>query len=253
MMIGARTGRKRPNTEHRYTVFQGRMEDRNQSIGIGVYSVPEAARLSRVSSQRVRRWVRGYEFVAPKKGRRRSPPVWQPEFGSAGDRVELSFRDMIEVRFVAYFLDQGVGWRTLREAATNAAQIIGDTHPFSTSKFKTDGRRIFLEYAERKREKKLLELANRQYNIPTVVEPYLYEGLEFDGPVVRWFPVRSRRIVIDPAIAFGQPTTSLEGVPTSILAQAVKAEGSIASAADWYQVDPKTVQEAVEFEKHLAA
>jgi hypothetical protein len=37
---------------------------------------------------------------------------------------------------------------------------------------------------------------------------------------MRWFPLKnSKRVVIDPAVAFGQPTIDPEGVPTIVLAR----------------------------------
>src|SRR3546814_15438946 len=58
------------------------------------------------------------------------------------------------------------------------------------------------------------------------------KGIEFspnDAPV-RWWPMGKRsHIVIDPLRAFGQPITNGEGVPTTILAEAVVAEGSVRS------------------------
>src|SRR6266404_3828839 len=46
-------------------------------IGVGLYTVPEASRLSRVSTGRIRRWLRGYSFTTP-SGRHLSPPVFPP-------------------------------------------------------------------------------------------------------------------------------------------------------------------------------
>ena len=43
-------------------------------IGLGLYTVPEASRLSRVSVGRIRRWLRGYTFTT-RTGPHKSPPV----------------------------------------------------------------------------------------------------------------------------------------------------------------------------------
>jgi uncharacterized protein (DUF433 family) len=48
--------------------------------------------------------------------------------------------------------------------------------------------------------------------------------------------------------SFGQPIVSREGVPTSILAQAFEIEQSVEVVADWYEVDPVSVQDAIAFE-----
>jgi uncharacterized protein (DUF433 family) len=160
----------------------------------------------------------------------------------------------MEVRFVQFFLGKGVSWKVLREAATYAAQVVDSAHPFSTFKFKTDGKRIFADFlAERSRS--ILDLSVKQYTFPSVIEPYLYAGLEFKGDdPARWFPVRqSRRIVIDPSVGFGQPTLNPEGVPTAILAHAAIIERSIERVAKWYSVPVPAVQAAVDYEQQLAA
>jgi len=231
------------------------MVDRKQSLlGMGIYSVPEASRLTGVSAQRIRRWLTGYTFKT-QKGVHASPPLWQRQIVSE-DSLALSFRDLLEVRFVNAFRQHGVRWKTLRIAAECAAEIIQDTHPFSTKKFKTDGRSIFADIVQDTGEKSLLDLAKSQYEFKQVVEPFLFEGLEFSEPgiqPVRWWPLpHSRRVVIDPERSFGRPIIAPESVPTEVLARAFRAEGSTEAVARWFMVDPKAVDDAVNFEKKLA-
>src|SRR5262245_60731080 len=110
----------------------------DQLIGVGIYTVSEAVWLTNVSPARIRRWMLGYDFQVGDK-KRSSAPVWTPDLPKIDDSLALSFRDLIEVRFVDYFLRHGVSWNMLREAAAYASQEVGSSHPFSTSKFKTDG------------------------------------------------------------------------------------------------------------------
>ncbi|HYO13020.1 MAG TPA: DUF433 domain-containing protein [Thermoanaerobaculia bacterium] len=211
-------------------------------LGVGIYTVPEAARLTRVKPARIRRWLSEDQA-------RTSLPVIE---GSPA----LSFRDLIEVRFVDSFRSHGVGWKVIRLAAERAAELLQDPHPFSTKRFRTDGSRIFAEIMANTGEELLLDLVQSQYGFTQILSPYLYEGLEFsdsDG-AIRWFPLAgSRRVVIDPTIAFGQPVVHPEAVPTGILAKAVQVEGSVGRVARWYMVDPQSVRDAVEYEERLAA
>jgi uncharacterized protein (DUF433 family) len=230
-------------------------QERQSVLGIGVYSVPEAARLTGVSAPRIRRWLTG-STVKSGEALRRTAPLWRRQIPSE-DSVALSFRDLLEVRFVDAFLCHGVRWKVIRTAAEKAAEIIADSHPFSTKQFKTDGRSIFAEIVQRSGEESLLDLAKSQYAFKSVVEPFLFEGVEFpeggDQPV-RWWPLgRDHRVVLDPERSFGRPIITPESVPTAILARAFQAEGSIDSVARWYEVDPRSVLDAVEFEKKLAA
>jgi uncharacterized protein (DUF433 family) len=232
------------------------MEQRETSLlGLGVYGVSEAARLTGVSAGRIRRWVGGYTY---KSGQavHSSPPLWQRRIASA-DELVLSFRDLLEVRFVDAFVRHGVSWKTIRIAAEHAAEIVQDTHPFSTKKFKTDGHSVFAEILHETGEEALLDLVRKQWEIRPIVEQFLFEGIEFANlgiAPVRWWPLGlNRRVVIDPERSFGQPIVTPESVPTNVLARAVRAEGSLESVARWYQVDLKAVEDAVELEDRLAA
>jgi uncharacterized protein (DUF433 family) len=223
-------------------------------IGVGVYSVPEAARLTGVSAARIRRWLKGYSFKS-KDEIHPMPPVWEAQLPPIDGELALGFLDLVEVRFVDAFLKRGVSWHTLRLAAKQAKILFDTSHPFSTKRFKTDGRNIFAEIIQETKEKSLLDLVKSQYAFEKVVAPGL-AGLEFagSGESVRWWPLqRSRRVVIDPARAFGKPILDKEGVPTSILAQAYRVEQSVERVAHWYEVDPRSVRAAIQFEEKLAA
>jgi len=222
-------------------------------LGRGIYTVPEAARLTGVSSQRIRRWLKGYSFRSGGIARSQ-PPVWEHEIPTLDGSLALSFRDLVEVQFIDRFLQHGVKWKPLRVAATLAAEIIQSSHPFSTQRFKTDGKTIFLELVEESQEPSLLDLVRRQYNIYDFVEPFLFESLEFgsEGGPERWHPLfPNRRVVVDPRIAFGQPT--VEGIPTYIIHGAATAEDSESRVAAIYEIEIESVSAAVEFEQKLAA
>jgi uncharacterized protein (DUF433 family) len=230
------------------------MRDGQNFLGVGIYTVAEAAWMTNVSAPRIRRWMRGYKFRVGDETHA-SPAVWKPDLPAMDGSLALSFRDLIEVRFVDYFLQKGVSWNLLRQAASHAAEIVKSTHPFSTRKFKTDGKRIFADLGEKRGGKRILDLVKEQYTFPSIVAPYLYEGLEFkaDQPM-RWFPLKhSKRVVIDPAIAFGQPTIDPEGVPTIVLARAFDAEKNIERVAYWYNVPKRSVQDAVNYQQRIAA
>lgn len=230
------------------------MERRQSLLGVGIYSVPEAARITGVSAPRIRRWVRGYQFYSGDVPHE-SPPVWKPDLPILDQTIALSFRDLIEVRFVDYFIGKGVTWKLLREAARYAANEVGNSHPFSTKQFRTDGRRIFRDFADSGKPRALLDIVAKQFAFRSIIEPRLYAGLDFQGDhPIRWFPLsRSRRVVVDPGISFGQPTTHPEGVPTRALAGSFRAEKSIERVAQWFQVDKRSVRDAVEYERQLAA
>jgi len=227
----------------------------NPYLGVGIYSVAESAMLTCVSSQRIRRWLRGYTFKYEGE-LRESQPVWRRQLPEIDGTLALGFLDLIEVRFVNAFRACGVSWKTIRCAAKYAQQRLGQDHPFCTRRFKTDGRTIFEDVISETGESWLIDVVKSQFAFKKILAPYLYEGLEFDDDshVVRWWPMGKRhRVVIDPERCFGQPIVSKEGIPTSILACAFEAEGSVEAVANWYEVSPRSIQDAIEYHKKLRA
>src|SRR6185312_236861 len=92
-------------------------------IGTGFYTVPEAARLLRTPPLNIRRWLGGYRFrlnCRPKN----IPPLWVPELPILDGHLELGFRDLIELRFVAAFAKAGMGLKAIRHCLEHAREIV---------------------------------------------------------------------------------------------------------------------------------
>jgi uncharacterized protein (DUF433 family) len=232
------------------------------ALSRGAYSASEGLRLlnfsrsnapvRHVSRSTVARWLCGYDFG--EEGEGHSEPLWQPDYQNDDDLIELSFRDLIELRFVKAFRDFGLALPTIRECYHRAAEEVHDDRPFSTQKFRTDGKTIFLEVTEGIKEGKLVDLRRRQNVFHTIVEPSL-KDLEFDASsVARWYPLGTKKksIIIDPSRSFGRPIAR-SGVPTEVLSRAVAAEGSVANVVRLYDVTAAEVKDAITFEKRLAA
>ena len=223
-------------------------------INQGIYTVPEAARLSEVSPGRVRRWLKGYDFRV-KDHRHHSRPVWQGQHATLHGKQAVGFRDLMEIRFVSAFLRAGVSWKTMRAAHEAARRELLDDHPFCSNRFVTDGKHILMTAAQTEGDEILVDLLNHQAEFQKIVQPFLKE-LEFtdDAQLLRWWPMgRDRSVVVDPARNLGQPTSARGGVPTRVLARSVKANKSPEEVARWYEVEPAEVHDAMEFETHLAA
>ena len=222
-------------------------------IGIGFYTIPEAARLLRIPARNIKRWLGGYTH----RNNGLSvdiPPLWTPQLPRFGNQIELGFRDLIELRFVQAFINAGLGLKSIRHLIETARACVKDERPFSTSRFQTDGRTIFLDTINQFGEAELLDLKKRQYTMKHVIER-TFKDLDFgDDAVMLWRPFQGKNtIVIDPNRAFGQPILADYGVSTIALAQAAKAEGSVGRAAQIFEVPTGVAREAVKFEDFLLA
>lgn len=222
-------------------------------LGVGIYTVPEAAQLTRVDAQRIRRWLRGYWYELRPSERTYSQPVFVGQLPIRNGHVELGFLDLIETMVVDALYRARVSWRDIRLAHKAAQRVLGRDHPFATHRFKTGSGQILLEVGAEIESRTLLNLVTDQLAFRSFLDPYLREAIDYDEIATRWWPMGEQRlVVIDPTRHFGQPIIT-QGVPTTILAQAHKAGRSVESIARWYEVDEQAVKDAIDFENHLAA
>lgn len=220
-------------------------------IGTGLYTPAEAGRLLVMAPEKISRWLRGHSI----KGRSYDR-LWEPEVDLEDGRVVLGFRDLMEVRVVDAFIRLGISAIRMRSTIRLASEVVGESHPLATNRFRTDGREIFLQVIETDEEglerEKLLNLFKRQYEFQGIIEPIL-RTVDFgtNGRPVQWWP-RGRRggIVLDPARAFGAPIDEATSVPTSTLADAGRALG-LTETATAYDVPEASVRRALQFEDAL--
>lgn len=223
-------------------------------LDVGIYTVPQAARITGIPAASIRRWLWGQR--ASEGEARKALPLWNPQLPIVDHSRALGFRDLIEIRFVHEFRKRGVSLQTIRKAIDHAARLLHEVYPFSSLKFKTDGKNILAEIAEDREEKsRIFDLLTGQYLLEIVFDR-LYGGLEYSSfdELLRWWPLgKERNVVLDPRRSFGKPIVSRGGVPTAVLAGAYAAEGSVEAVAGWYEVSLDAVRDAVEYERELRA
>src|SRR5690606_5900693 len=125
-------------------------------FGVGSYTVSEAARLIGTSAINISRWMKGYTYRR-KEVEHRISPLWSSQWPIVDSHLEIGFRDLIELRFVYAFVEAGVGLLAIRNCLEYARECVADERPFSTRRFQTDGRTIFLESIERSGEAQVLD------------------------------------------------------------------------------------------------
>ncbi len=143
----------------------------------GIYTVPEASRLTRVASPRIRRWLKGYKFFSGER-EHVSPPVWRGQLQPVDGALALGFLDLMEIRVVDAFLRSGVSWKTLREAERRGSELFHSNHPFCTQRFATDGRGIFVDIGPESDEPIILEIINSQAVFDAITYPF-FKDLQF--------------------------------------------------------------------------
>lgn len=228
-------------------------------LGIGYYTVPDAARLLGMKPYAINRWLGGYHFTLDGADRHMEP-LWSVQLPRLDGRLYLGFRDLIELRFVNAFVGAGVSLKAIRACLAYARECANDPRPFSTQRFRTDGRTIYLDTLRRledepgTEERELLDLKNRQYAFASVIEKF-FKDLDIEADAVaRWRPLNGKvTIVLDPQRSFGQPIATDYGIPTETLRDAVAAEGSTKLVSRLYELPESVVKDACRFEERLHA
>ena len=230
---------------------------RNNLLGIGLYSVPEAARLLREPTRKVRRWIDGYTFHIG-SSLHASEAVVRRELPELRQAEVLTFLDLMELFFVAMFRNHGVSLPIIRKSAEVASQLFHADHPFAVKRFDTDGKSIFATMRdEAEAEGRLQELYKMQYVFVEQAEPF-FKKLDYDvdaalrNAVHRYWPLgKAQCVVLDPKRAFGKPIDNESGIPTSALYAVILGGETPRSVADWYGISVATVKCAVKYETSL--
>jgi uncharacterized protein (DUF433 family) len=238
-------------------------------LGVGIYSLSDAARYIHVSRGLMGHWVLGRQSRAlgmretgpQEPAARRTASVFvDPPRKVEGETV-LTFAHLIELRLVNLFRKYGVSMPVIKAAARSAARLLETNHPFSSLHIKTDGKRVFAEISpldvardeEDVDENRIVQdLAQLQVVMGDIVRVYFKDtDYEYDMASRWWLLGKDRRAVLDPARAFGQPIDDETGVPLSVLYNLIKAGETARSVADWYDVPIDAVDTSVEFYNSL--
>lgn len=232
-------------------------------MGLGLFPLPEAARLAQIDPCTARRWAEGYPFTY--KGEKRiSHGVMPLALERIGGHRDLTFAELLTLRLVKAFKAAGLALPTIKRVAERAASDYGLAMPFVSRMFHTDGRKVFIELQQEpaandepaitERERKLIEVLTGQHQFAEVVEPSLFANVDWqDDLASRWWPLgKSCAVILDPQVVFGAPHIEGTRVPTEVIAAAVRAEGgggaAIQAVAEWHHLTPQQIQDAVRFE-----
>ena len=218
---------------------------------LGLYALPEAARLARVPRQTLRNWVVGYRYPSM-GGSIRAQPVIQPTIGAQA--TSLSFVNLVEALTLAGFREMGVPLQRVRNALEYATKVLEVEHLLASERILSDGLDLFWEFQERSHESHLVNISQGGQKVfPEAVGRYLRE-VEWgdDSFATRWWPgarrAREGSVVVDPNRAFGAPVLAGTGVRTEDVFSRFSAGESIAQLSEEYGLPISQVESAIRLE-----
>ena len=206
------------------------------------YQVGEAARYAQTAPQTVSYW----HYSTGQLG---------PALPGSQRRQPLSYMELIEVAFVAFFRNEGVSLQRIRRAREYAAQNLTSEHPFVEYRWKTEGLHLLMDFGQFEQtddfDKIVLGDIGGQLAWGPMMEhkfaEFDYESLGNENWALRWHPAgRRSKVVIDPRISFGAPT--VEGLPTWVIRGRWKAEEGVDEIIEDFGISRDAVVDGLRFE-----
>ena len=199
------------------------------------YRIGEAARYAGAHPNTVSAWHRS----------------GSPVLTGRESRTDLSYMQLVEVAFVAFFRHQGIPLQRIRKARQYLSEQFACEHPFARYQFKTEGMDILM------RHNKALGLGNieqlvvaNKYGQLAWVDLLGNKFMEFDYDyeiALRWHPAgRESQVIIDPRHRWGWPM--VQGLETWAIKGSYDAGETFEEISRDYDVTIEGVLDALRFE-----
>jgi len=219
-------------------------------IESGIFTIPLVAELLGVSANMVRIWVDGHSG--------KQDPIIENELGRADGKLAISFKNLMELQFVAFFVRAGVKLPVIRSIMSEARVILNKPHVFATNEvFRTDGKRIVTVIGKKNGIDSIYDLKSKNYEMTPVILPSLQRDMIYDpnGNARIWFPRRVAfpNVIVAPIYSFGRPILRDSKIPTSAVAKSYATERNAGLVSAIFEISERRVREAVGFDAALRA
>lgn len=212
-------------------------------IGIGVYTLQEAALYSGASSHKLSRWLYGTKETAP---------IIKSQFY---DEHLVSFLDLIQAKAINHARKLGISMQKIREAINTVKKDYDMDFPLAYNKalVEFDNQLLF----QNRDTQEIIQVTGKpkhQKMIPDIIKGFM-QDLEFnvEGKAIKYTPFVSNgiKITLNPKVQFGQPLVGNTGYRADILYKAYLAEDSYKSVTDEFAVEIDDVKTAVLYMESL--
>ena len=174
--------------------------------------------------------------------------------GHQPQHADYSFTDLVSLFVVRELLKRGVKRRRIREAEQYFRKVLRTDRPFACEEITTDGRDVYGPGGKAAPGMPAqLEAASRggQHVLREPIKDALHTIRYAEGAAAEWTPMPG--VVLNPEIQFGAPVIDGTRVHTDLAADVVRKLGMDEAIARWPHAKPGTIDQAIEFERRLAA
>lgn len=219
-------------------------------LDFAVYDFPTVDRLLGLPSGTSKRWIDGYSI-----GEKVYPPVIREVRTGAED---VTWGEFVETRLLAmYRRDRDIPMQRMRPAIQRLRELLGIKYPLAHSQpFVGINRELVIgvqDDLQIETQFQLWVIRSGQYILADPAKQF-FETVKFDdlgGYVTQIWPDSDRIVEINPLKQFGSPV--VRAVPTSVLAELMRAGDSIKMICDLYELDTREVEAALRYELRISA
>lgn len=210
------------------------------SLGIGLYTIPDVAKILRLNRTLVRRWLSEYWGNQFSDGRK-NLSSW-----GEGRSKAIHFFTLIEFYVFYQLRIQGVSGQSIVKSYEVIRNELSTPFPFANSSILTDGKKIFYTT-----DGELIINADRskQINFKAIIEQFCHK-IDFDKDrlALRYWPLgKEKNIVVDPHHQLGQPTVKNTNILAETLYTMYIAGEKISFISALYNVTEDDVKSSIEF------
>lgn len=210
-----------------------------------VYGMAQVDWILRLRPGTARRWIDGYE-----RGLKKYPPVVRLE--STGDEL-VTWGEFTEARHLSEFRTDGVSMGRMRPAVERLREIFNTQYPLAQARpwLEEQGRELVLKVQEDvglEKQLLLVVVRNDQLALSLPTRQFV-DSVDFAGTdiVQRMHPLPDLdQVWLDPLRQFGDPV--VRSVPTSVIAEQVRAGDDAATIAELYELSEAEVWQAIRYE-----
>lgn len=208
------------------------------TIGSGIFTIPEVARILGLSRKKVSYWLKEY---------------WNNKFAGytgvqyswGGKHQAINFHTLIEFYIYYQLREFGISSLQIQEAHKVLSKVLHSSYPFAHSKLLTDGKTIFFTpdiHSIINADKSL------QLNLKEVLTPFC-QKIEFkDELATRYYPLgKTYDIVVDPTHQFGTPTIKATNIPAETIYSLFRGGETVDMIASQFEISPKSVRHVITY------
>ena len=221
------------------------------------YAMAQVDRILCLPGGTARRWIDGYERAG-----RRYPPVVREE--PTGSDV-VTWGEFVETRLLSEYRDRGVPLIKMRPAIEKLREELG-SYPLASSRMWLDveGQELvrraqedvaldpLLALVEVRTGQSVIDWTKPADDFRRSIEWTAANGQPPQPKLLRPY-ADIKDVVVNPVRGFGEPVVHNRNVRTDIIAELIRAGDSPDMIAEQYELRPRQVQAAVQYELRRAA